>query len=285
MGKFKWLGAILAAVSLVLIAVTLDGGTAIGRQATPSQPPLIAQAGLALPDGGTDVRNIEFCVDNIFVDGNSKGNTCFTGQVTFVREDPQTILGIEVIDVEITSLSATGTTLGKVGTYVAGSGLGSTVLAASLGTIAETSPGAGCTPTACTVEFNLVWEIQCGTTPGNVSCCDDDFCSALENCGTDTFTGTTSEIPIVSGVFTAPDSSACLNGITERATGENLVATVSEPPVGGIAERLGTSAGPDSSLDSSSGSGFSYAALGGALAAAAVAVAVGGWYARRRWLT
>ncbi len=275
------------AVSLALIAVSLEGGTALGRQAEPSQPPLIAQAGLALPGGGTDVLNIEFCVDNIFVDGNSKGNTCYTGQATFVREDPQTILGIEVIDVEITTLSLTGTLVGRVGTYVAGSGLGSGLdLAASLGTIREPSAGAGCTPTPCVVAFNLVWEIQCGITPGDESCCDSPpDCSALENCGTDTFTGTTLVIPIVTGVFTAPDSSACLNGITERATGENLVATVSETPVGGIAERLGTNAGPDSSLDSSSGSGFSYAALGGALAAAAVAVAVGGWYARRRWLT
>ena len=286
MGKIKWLGAVLAAVSLVLIAVALEGGSALGRQATPSQPPLIAQAGLALPNGGTEVLNIVFCIDNIFVDTNSKGNSCFTGQATFVREDPQTILGIEVIDVEIKSLSLVGTVVGKVGTYVAGDGLGSTVLAASFGTIAEPSPGAGCTPTPCDVEFDLVWEIQCGPTPGDESCCDNEPpCPALENCGTNTFTGTTFEIPIVSGVFTAPDSSACLNGTTVRATGEKLEATVNEVSVGGIVERQGTSAGTDSSLDSSSGSGFSYAALGGALAAAAVAVAVGGWYARRRWLT
>lgn len=91
------------------------------------------------------------------------------------------------------------------------------------------------------------------------------------------------DIPL--GVFNAADSSACLNGLTERATGENLETTVTALAVGGIAVRLGTSTGPDSSPDSSSGSVLSYAALGGALAAAAVAVAVGGWYARRRWLT
>ncbi len=57
------------------------------------------------------------------------------------------------------------------------------------------------------------------------------------------------------------------------------------PAISRLAEILGTSAGPDSLVDSSSGSSFNYAALAGGLAAAAaVAVAVGGWYARRRWL-
>lgn len=286
MGKFKWFGAVLAAVSLVLIAVTLEGGTALGRQAAPSQPPLIVPvSALALPPGGTDVLDIELCIDNIIVDTNSKGNSCFTGQGTFVRQDPTLVLGKEVIEVELVSMSLIGTVVGKVATYTAGAGLGSGLdLAASLGTIGEPTAGAGCTP--CDVELEVFFEIQCGTPQGDESCCDiAPTCAALKNCGVggDIFTGTTLVIPAL-GVFNAANSSACLNA-TERATGENLVATVSVPAVGGIAERLGTSAGPDSSLDSSSGSGFNYAALGGALAGAAVAVAAGGWYARRRWLT
>ncbi len=60
---------------------------------------------------------------------------------------------------------------------------------------------------------------------------------------------------------------------------------ISSPAISRLAETLGTGAGPDSLVDSSSGSSFNYAALAGGLAAAAaVAVAVGGWYARRRWL-
>ena len=62
MGKFKSHGAILAAVSLVLIAVTLEGGTALGRQAEPSQPPL-KPVGVHLPGAGTDVLDYVLCVD------------------------------------------------------------------------------------------------------------------------------------------------------------------------------------------------------------------------------
>ena len=279
MRKFKWFGAVLAAVSLVLIAVTLEGGTALGRQAEPSQPPLIAPAG-ALPDGGIDVQNYEFTVDDITIDGINKGNVTFTGTGTIVREQP---VG-DTIDTELVSLSLFGIVGGQAVRYEAGSGLGHT---ASLGTIVEPTLGAGCSPTACAVTMAVFFEITCGPTFGSDSCCETGIpCPSLENCLTfgDVFNGTTLVIPAV-GVFNAADSSACLNGLTERATGTNLTALVSEVSVGGIAERLGTSAGPDSSLDSSSGSGFSYAALGGALAAAAVAVAVGGWYARRRWLT
>jgi hypothetical protein len=53
--------------------------------------------------------------------------------------------------------------------------------------------------------------------------------------------------------------------------------------VGGIAEWPGTAAGPDSLADSSAGSGFNYTALGAALGAAAVALAAGAWFVRRRW--
>jgi len=54
--------------------------------------------------------------------------------------------------------------------------------------------------------------------------------------------------------------------------------------VGGIAEWPGTAAEPDSAADAPAGSGFNYTALGGALAAAAGALAVGAWFARRRWV-
>jgi hypothetical protein len=72
---------------------------------------------------------------------------------------------------------------------------------------------------------------------------------------------------------------------------EPAVVTVqweSSPPVGGIAELpdlAGTSA--EEAVASPEGSGWSagdYAALAGGLAAAALAIAAGAWYARRRWL-
>ncbi len=274
MGKFKWLGAILAAVSLVLIAVTLEGGTAIGRQAEPSQPPL-KPASLALPPAGTDVLDYTLCIDNIIVDTISKGNVCFTGTGTVVRDEPV----FDTIDIELVSLELTATIVGKPVRYRAGSNFG---LPASLGTIVEQVAGAGC---PCFLVLEVNFEMTCGSPFGSESCCDTTpTCASLENCpgGGEIWTGTPLVIPAV-GVYNAANSSAC-RGPTERATGENPEVTVNELSVGGIAERLGTSAGPDSSLDSSSGSGFSYAALGGALAAAAVAVAAGGWYARRRWL-
>ena len=60
------------------------------------------------------------------------------------------------------------------------------------------------------------------------------------------------------------------------------------PPVGGIAELpplAGASTeGAGAPVKGAGWSAGSYAALAGALAAAAVLIAVGGWYARRRWL-
>lgn len=161
MGKIKWLGAILSAVSLVLIAVTTEGGTALGRQAAPSQPPLIAPVGLALPGAGTDVSNYELCVDNIIVDTNSKGKVCFTGPGTLVRDEPV----FDTIDIELESLSVTGIIGGKPVLYEAGSGLGHP---ASLGTIVEPTPGAGCSPTECDVTLEVFFEITCGTPFGSV---------------------------------------------------------------------------------------------------------------------
>ena len=66
-----------------------------------------------------------------------------------------------------------------------------------------------------------------------------------------------------------------------RATGGSGNAILG---VGGIAEWPGTAAEPDSSADSPAGSGFNYTALGAALGAAAGALAVGAWFARRRWV-
>jgi hypothetical protein len=66
---------------------------------------------------------------------------------------------------------------------------------------------------------------------------------------------------------------------------EAYPSAVCQPPpaVGGVVETLGTSAEPDSSVDSPSGSTFNYTALAAALGAAALALAGGAWLARRRW--
>ena len=55
------------------------------------------------------------------------------------------------------------------------------------------------------------------------------------------------------------------------------------PPVGGIA-LVDSSPSPASHADGSGSSAGLYAALAGAVAAGAIAIAAGGWYARRRWL-
>jgi len=57
------------------------------------------------------------------------------------------------------------------------------------------------------------------------------------------------------------------------------------PPIGGIAEVLvGGSHSPAGPADGSGSSVGLYAALAGAVAAGAIAIAASGWYARRRWL-
>ena len=275
MGKFKWLGAILAAVSLVLIAVTLDGGTALGRQAEPSQPPLIS-VGLALPPAGTDFLDFETCFSNVKVDGIDKLGTCLTGVGEVERKDAV----FDTIDIEIVQMQLVGSINGLSVTMFVGVDNG---LAASTGTMQEQTPGSG---GPFDLEMNVFYELKCGVLLNADCCLDAPACFSLKNCGAvaSTWTGTPDAIPAV-GFYTAANSSACDVLLNPRITGETPETTVNAVSVGGIAERLGTSAGPDSSLDSSSGSVLSYVALGGALAAAAVAVAVGGWYARRRWLT
>ena len=69
----------------------------------------------------------------------------------------------------------------------------------------------------------------------------------------------------------------------EAAPTPTPTSTSTPPPsVGGIAEVV---SGGDSPLSVSDGSPAApYAALGGGLAAAVLAMAAGGWYARRRWL-
>ncbi len=275
MGKFKWLGAVLVAVSLALIAVSLEGGTALGRQAEPSQPPLIS-VGLALPPAGTDFLDFETCFSNVKVDGIDKLGTCLTGVGEVERQDPV----FDTIDIEIKQLTATGSINGLSVTMFVGVDNG---LAASTGTMQEQTAGSG---GPFDLTMNVFYELKCGPTQTSDCCLDSPACFSLKNCGAvaSTWTGIPDAIPAV-GFYTAATSSACDVLLNPRITGEDPETTVDALSVGGIAERQGTSAGPDSSLDSSSGSGFSYAALGGALVAAAVAVAVGGWYARRRWLT
>jgi hypothetical protein len=95
---------------------------------------------------------------------------------------------------------------------------------------------------------------------------------------------------------TDPDGGSSVDLGARKATidldvGETVTCTFTNKPprpVGGIAE-LPALAGPSAGQSGAPGeeSGLSivgYAALAGSLAAAAVAIATGGWYARRRWL-
>ena len=70
--------------------------------------------------------------------------------------------------------------------------------------------------------------------------------------------------------------------VLEMAPGQCVSPVVQ--PVGGTVELLTGSDAPASAADSAGSSAPLYAALAGFVAAAALALAGGGWYARRRWL-
>ncbi|MCH7836232.1 MAG: hypothetical protein IH864_05130 [Chloroflexi bacterium] len=72
---------------------------------------------------------------------------------------------------------------------------------------------------------------------------------------------------------------------TEKTPLDAFFRTHFAAAVGGIAEVLvDSSGGPVSPGDGAGSSSLPYAAIAGGITAAAVAVAAGGWYARRRWL-
>jgi hypothetical protein len=99
-----------------------------------------------------------------------------------------------------------------------------------------------------------------------------------------TFTPTS---PVAYGTHTFGTRSTNNFGHVSPTATDNLTI-IPGSPVGGIAELPDLAgASPEEAGVPSDGSGWSagdYAALAGGLAAAAIAIAAGGWYARRRWL-
>jgi hypothetical protein len=231
---------------------------------------------------------LQLCFDNIRLDLDldgtleySSGPVCFTGPAEIWRSDPYRSDGYCTIDKELKSLYLTAT-LGPWPVWLAAGtdqGLGEP----STGKIVSLSQVLG-------EEFPAVndWGVHFkigGLPTGELQNCDLDLDDLPDSAA---FEAQISTIPPYDTLHEgAVDHGGvmpcCDQDGTERAEGEGGEGELSLA-VGGVVETLDGSAGPDPSVDSSSGSGFNYTALGGALAAvAAVAVAAGAWFARRRW--
>ena len=84
---------------------------------------------------------------------------------------------------------------------------------------------------------------------------------------------------------TATDAASNTSGCsTSSITYEEVTPAGGPTPVGGISFFSGSLGDRSSFGADGSGSGLPYGALGAALAAGALAIAAGAWYARRRWL-
>jgi len=169
---------------------------------------------------------------------------------------------------------------------------------ASTGQIREQTPG---TLYPADTWFDLFFEVESSDLDYN----NTQNCDFGGGAQAVRFTGVTMAVPAtyveyhVPSCPSEPPPSSCVVGCVEggflaasempdafdpamwRATGGSGNAILG---VGGIAEWPGTAAEPDSVADAPAGSGFNYTALGAALGAAAGALAVGAWFARRRWV-
>lgn len=275
MGKIKWLGVVLVAVSIALIAVILDGGTAVGQDpAEPTATPTPAAGGFA--SGGTDTGPCDFAALDADAGSGPVGAFTLSGTCEYTRNP--------AVGSQATCSDVKWTVVGVV----------------TLPVKAEDRPGLStCTiddlggSFLVTLKLCTLIDVDYIADPGT------DFfdCSGATAPGTSTpktFKATVSTIPFSSATFLpnptttlpyADSSDPSVVGLTLEDP--DFDTELSPPAVGGIAETLDTGGGTDSPLDTSSGSGFNYAyaSFGGALAGAALIVAVvGGWYLRRRWL-
>jgi hypothetical protein len=223
------------------------------------------------------------------------GAATFTGTGKFSRGAPYVSGGYNTINTEILSMVLKGTVHGDQVTIKAGTQQG---LSASTGKIREQTPG---TAYPADTWFDLFFEVDSTNLNYGVTrnCEFGGVPQAVH------FTGVTTSIPAtyveyhVSSCPVEPPPSSCVAGcaasvmlaaneVTDQMSDMRYWCTGGSGTsvalsVGGIAELPDTTAGPDSLVDSSSGSGFNYTALGAALAAAAVALAAGAWFVRRRW--
>jgi hypothetical protein len=256
----------------------------------------------AYPPAGTDEMPVSLHFAHVYLDEDDNGvpetdagAATFTGTGKFSRGIPYLEGVYNTIDTAILSMVLTGTVAGYQVTIKAGT---EQSLSASTGKIREQTPG---TLFPADTWFDVFFKI--------VST-DPDY-GVMQNCNFGAgaqsvrLNGVTTAIPdtyveyLVPSCPLAPPPASCatacqgggLLGVGEVIPQSPMrMCTGTDPSgnpvlvyVGGIAEWPGTAAGPDSLADSSAGSGFNYTALGAALGAAAVALAAGAWFARRRW--
>jgi hypothetical protein len=246
------------------------------------------------PPPATYYYDVTFEAASIIVGGEEKcvPSPCvLTGTAKVIRGNPYWSGGKQCADYHIESLTLTGTVGGVAVEIRVGEGL--------------TVPGSSGTTCEGTGDFDVTlslyieeWEEGVGLASSGSTLAADDpkYCScciAPPDCGMEP--GRWSSIGCTAVVSEDPPDQItydCGEGydLCDCGTDEEKV-WVGTPqtggllfgPVGGIAEWPGAAADSDQSARSSSGSGFNYTALGGALAAAAVALAAGAWLARRRW--
>jgi hypothetical protein len=258
--------------------------------------------GSPYPPAGIDHEYVELTFDSIDLDRiphdcaletHVDGPIRFTGDGMFARSDPYLSGGKWTVDTEILSMNLVGSVLGYQVNLRAGAQSGPPVLAESIGKIQEQTADSGGFPADSF--FDVRFEV---TTA-------DPTLDVMRNCNDVAvrFEGVTSAIPAeyveytVSGdQIDACEEGSCPGGPAPLAAWAWSGGSGSGPGgsgsgsllVGGIAEWPDTAAGPDSAMGSPSDSAFNYTALGGALAAAAAALALatGAWlFVRRRWLT
>jgi len=280
-----WLAVLIAAMALGLSTAAVEAGEPVPTP-TPAPTPT-PENGLPAdcPAAGSNQVTIQATATDILLDDDgvpggtltSVGGATFTGPATITNSDcyVQIIIdtaapGSTVIDIEIVSMSLTGSVQGIPVTF------NEDPANASTGKFVDNDPfDFGNSFFPASGFMNLFWTMFSQT-----------FNTTLTNCaGADPFVTTQdiTDFPPNGATFEGADLEMCSLNPGHLITVKGPMALVITA-VGGIAEPLGDSTSP-SAPAASSGSGFNYAALAGGLAAAALAVAVaGGWYARRRWL-
>ena len=271
MRGIRWLALIVALVGLVFVGRALEHDTALGD--VPPEP-------VAEFDDFLFFLPMDVCFSSITVDLEPpdgpetliEGPICFSGEAVIQLLEVFDQGGFATVTTQLVSMDLVATVNGVPGSLRAG--------------VTQGLP-----PTPGVIQSQTALDCPCDSS------FDVFFESNSANLGTlDNCAG--APVVMTAVILTFPDFStpytpvgglsACDSGDVVRATGAGLEADPeSLPPVGGTVELLAASGAPESAVGSSSGSGFNYAILGGALAAVAVAVAVvvaGGRYARKRWL-
>jgi hypothetical protein len=207
------------------------------------------------------------------------GPVTFWGEGEIDRSDPYLSGGLWTVDTEMTS--------GELQALVNGNPVTISVVPPSTGKIQELAPDTGFPAYSF---FDVFFEV------------DSPTFGLLENCnGVEvTFDAEIDSIQPIGTVYdvSGDELQACdegegllrMTGVGPLSPGIHRV-TGDDPQafglgaVGGTAEYPEVAAGAGAAVDTRSGSGFNYVALGAALGAASAALAAGAWYARRRWLT